>query len=188
MHIAYSLGSPASAALVRKDRARKCRSLRQCGEGSYGRVRPAGMETMPHELLNPDEMAEADRLAAEAGPFAGIDLMRRAGAAVAEAVLERFPEAAAVHVLCGPGNNGGDGYVVARLLDEAGVAVNVWSLAPPKTGTDAAIAAGECPVPPRPLQEFHADAGDLVVDALFGAGLSKPVAGATAKAIAEIER
>src|SRR6185312_5336978 len=53
---------------------------------------------------------------------------------------------------------------------------------------DAAIAAGECPVPPRPLQEFHADAGDLVVDALFGAGLSKPVAGAAAKAIAEIER
>jgi hydroxyethylthiazole kinase-like uncharacterized protein yjeF len=143
---------------------------------------------MAYELLTPDEMAEADRLAIEAGPFTGIELMRRAGAAVVAAVLERFPAAAAVHVLCGPGNNGGDGYVVARLLAEAGVSVGVWSLAAPKAGTDAAIAAGECPVEPQPLGGFRADAGDVVVDALFGAGLSKPLEGDAARAIAEIER
>jgi len=143
---------------------------------------------MPYELLTPDEMAKADRLAIETGPFTGIELMCRAGAAVAAAILERFPDAAAVHVLCGPGNNGGDGYVVARLLVEAGVDVHVWSMAAPKAGSDAAIAAGECPVPPLPLGKFGAGAGDLVVDALFGAGLSRPMTGMAAKAIAEIER
>jgi hydroxyethylthiazole kinase-like uncharacterized protein yjeF len=143
---------------------------------------------MPHELLTPEEMAEAGRLAIGAGPFTGIDLMRRAGAAVAAAVLERFPETAVAHVLCGPGNNGGDGYVVARLLAEAGVAVRVWSLASPKAGTDAAIAARECAVAPEPLATFRADAGDLVIDALFGAGLSKPLKGDAAQAVGEIER
>ena len=69
-----------------------------------------------HELLTPAEMAEADRLTIEAGPFDGMALMRRAGAAVAAVVLERYPAASRVHVLCGPGNNGGDGYVVAKLL------------------------------------------------------------------------
>src|SRR5690349_187930 len=122
---------------------------------------------MTHELLMPDEMAEVDRLAIGAGPLAGIELMRRAGAAVAAAILERFPDAAAAHVLCGPGNNGGDGYVVARLLAEAGMEVSVWSMAVPKPGTDAALAAGECPVPSQPLGGFRAGAGEMVIDALF---------------------
>lgn len=143
---------------------------------------------MPYELLTPDEMAEIDRFAIETGPLTGIELMRRAGAAVAAAVLEHFPDASAVHVLCGPGNNGGDGYVVARLLAEAGMDVRVWGMAVPKSGTDAAVAAGECPVPPRSLGKFGAGAGELVVDALFGAGLSKPVTGMAAKAIDEMER
>jgi hydroxyethylthiazole kinase-like uncharacterized protein yjeF len=143
---------------------------------------------MTHELLMPDEMAEVDRLAIGAGPLAGIELMRRAGAAVAAAILERFPDAAAAHVLCGPGNNGGDGYVVARLLAEAGMEVSVWNMAVPRPGTDAAGAAGECPVAPQPLGEFRAGAGEVVIDALFGAGLSKPIAGVAADAIAEIER
>lgn len=143
---------------------------------------------MTHELLTPEEMAEVDRLAIEAGPFTGIELMRRAGTAVTAEILERFPDATAVHVLCGPGNNGGDGYVVARLLAEAGVDVDVWSIAAPKPGTDAALAAGECPVSPQPLGGFRATAGEVVVDALFGAGLSKPVTGLAAEAIIEIER
>ncbi|MBN9067933.1 MAG: NAD(P)H-hydrate dehydratase [Rhizobiales bacterium] len=142
---------------------------------------------MAHELLTPDEMVEVDWLAIEAGPFTGIDLMRRAGAAVAAEILARFPDAAAAHVLCGPGNNGGDGYVVARLLAEAGVDIRVWSLAPPKPGTDAALAAGECPVPAHPLGGFRAAAGEMVVDALFGAGLSKPITGVAAEAVAEVE-
>ncbi|MGB3897543.1 MAG: NAD(P)H-hydrate epimerase, partial [Mesorhizobium sp.] len=70
---------------------------------------------MSNEILSPAEMAEADRRAIAAGPFDGIGLMRRAGQAVASLALARYPAAERFHVLCGPGNNGGDGYVVARL-------------------------------------------------------------------------
>ena len=110
---------------------------------------------MMHELLTPAEMAKADRLAIAAGPLDGMGLMRRAGAAVAAVVLEHYPPAARVHVLCGPGNNGGDGYVVAKLLHEAGAQVSVWALGDPRPGTDAAIAAAECPVEANPLAGFE---------------------------------
>jgi len=138
---------------------------------------------MGFELLTPLEMGEADRLTIEAGPFDGMDLMRRAGAAVAAVVLERYPAATAADILCGPGNNGGDGYVVARLLDEAGMTVRVWALGTPKRGSDAATAAAECPLKPKPLATFSPTAGTVVVDALFGAGLSKAIEGDAASAI-----
>jgi hydroxyethylthiazole kinase-like uncharacterized protein yjeF len=140
-------------------------------------------QDMGYELLTPLEMGEADRLTTAAGPFDGMDLMRRAGAAVAAVVLERYPDAAPADILCGPGNNGGDGYVVARLLHEAGMTVRVWALGKPKRGTDAAIAAAECPLKPKPLALFSPMAGAVVVDALFGAGLSKPIDGVAAAAI-----
>ena len=71
---------------------------------------------MAHELLTPREMGEADRLTIASGPLDGMALMRRAGAAVAAAALRHHAAAAPVHVLAGPGNNGGDGYVAAGLL------------------------------------------------------------------------
>src|SRR5690606_35843959 len=123
-----------------------------------------GCRYMTHELLRPAEMAEADRLTIEAGPFDGIGLMRRAGAGVAAVVLKRYPAVSPVHVLCGPGNNGGDGYVAAKLLHEAGVEVLVWMLGAPKPGTDAALAAAECPVVAKPLAGFEPAAGSLIVD------------------------
>lgn len=138
---------------------------------------------MNSELLSPAEMAQADRSAIAAGPLDGIGLMRRAGEAVASLVLARYPAAARVHVLCGPGNNGGDGYVVARVLHESGVAVSLWASGTSRPGGDAAIAAGECPVEPRPLADFKAEAGSIVVDALYGAGLSKPLTGDAARAV-----
>lgn len=138
---------------------------------------------MTHELLTPEEMAEADRLAIADGPFDGMALMRRAGAAVAAVVLERYPGASTVHVLCGPGNNGGDGYVVAKLLDEAGMAVRVWTLGAPRRGSDAATAAAECQVKKESLAGFEPSAGSVVVDALFGAGLSKAISGDAAAAV-----
>lgn len=138
---------------------------------------------MPIELLSPSEMAEADRLAIAAGPFDGIGLMRNAGAAAAAIVLERYPAARKVHVLAGPGNNGGDGYVVARLLVESGVAVSVWAAGEPRAGSDAAIAATQCPIVALPLADFSAEPGSLIVDALFGAGLSKPLDGDAVRAI-----
>jgi len=141
---------------------------------------------MTVELLTPAEMAEADRRAIAAGPFDGIGLMRNAGQAVAVLVLTRWPGAPRVHVLAGPGNNGGDGYVAARLLHESGTAVSLWASGGPRAGTDAAIAAAECPLPARDLAGFEAWPGDLVVDALYGAGLSKPLSGADAQAIEKV--
>ncbi|MBT1154786.1 NAD(P)H-hydrate dehydratase [Aminobacter anthyllidis] len=139
---------------------------------------------MAFELLTPGEMAEADRLTIAVGPVDGIGLMRRAGGAIADLVLARYPGARTVHVLCGPGNNGGDGYVVARLLAENGVAVGLFATGAPREGSDAALAAAECPVAAAPLAAFAPEAGSIVIDALFGAGLSKPLGSEIVQAIA----
>jgi hydroxyethylthiazole kinase-like uncharacterized protein yjeF len=130
---------------------------------------------MPHEIPTPLQMAEIDRAAIAAGPFDGYGLMRNAGAAVGREVLRRYPAAVRLDVLCGPGNNGGDGYVVARLLAEAGVDVAVWAAGAPKSGTDAALAAADCQLIAKPLAEYRPTAGSVVVDALFGAGLARPL-------------
>ncbi len=114
---------------------------------------------MPHEILTPLEMAEIDRAAIAAGPFDGYGLMRNAGAAVTREVLRRHPAATRIDVLCGPGNNGGDGYVVARMLAESGVDVAVWAAGAPKPETDAALAAGDCLLPPRSLGRLPARTG-----------------------------
>lgn len=136
-----------------------------------------------NELLSPAEMAEADRLAIAAGPLDGYGLMQRAGEAVAAVVLARYPAATKAHVLCGPGNNGGDGYIVARLLAEAGVDVAVWAEGEPRAGSDAAIAAAACTLKRQPLSAFAAQPRSLIVDALYGAGLSKPLSGAASAAV-----
>lgn len=136
-----------------------------------------------HEILTPEEMGEADRLAAERGPVDGYGLMLNAGAAVTSEILARFPEATGYDVLCGPGNNGGDGYVVAGTLYERGLSVRLWRQAVPRQGSDAGRAAEACPVEARPLEAFQPEDGWVVIDALFGAGLSKPVEGEYADAL-----
>lgn len=138
---------------------------------------------MPSELLAPREMAEADALTIAGRPDGGYALMCNAGAAIAAVALGRFPEIAGADILCGPGNNGGDGYVVARLLAEAGVPVALWALGSPRAGSDAALAAEACPVKARPLADFRPEYSRLIVDALFGAGLSKPITGEAAAAL-----
>ena len=134
------------------------------------------------EILTPDEMAAADARAIDAGPHDGYGLMLNAGLAVAREALRRFADAPRFHILCGPGNNGGDGYVVARLLAEDGCRVSLWRDAAPRAGSDAACAAAGCPVDARPLGAFTFAPGDVVVDALFGAGLARPLEGAAAEA------
>lgn len=135
------------------------------------------------ELLTPAEMAKADRLAIESGPFDGDGLMRNAGAAVAAEILSRYPGALRVHVLAGPGNNGGDGYVAAARLREAGIAVHVYGDAEPPEDGDAARARAAWGRELRPLSDFQPLPADLVVDALFGAGLARAVTGEAASAI-----
>lgn len=141
------------------------------------------MGRMSIELLTPQEMGEADRRAIAAGPFDGYGLMLNAGQAVASQVLGRFPAAGHVHILCGPGNNGGDGYVVASILAQSGVAVSVWAEGKPRKGSDAECAAAACPLQVEPLSDFVADGDVLVIDALYGAGLTRPVDGAAKVAI-----
>jgi hydroxyethylthiazole kinase-like uncharacterized protein yjeF len=129
------------------------------------------------QVLTVAEMARADAAAISAGT-PGITLMERAGAAVADAVCARFSRQATL-VLCGPGNNGGDGYVAARVLKDRGWPVEVRSLGEPTT-QDAQAASGRWDGPTKPLN--GALEPGVWVDALFGAGLSRPLSGAAAVA------
>jgi NAD(P)H-hydrate epimerase len=119
-------------------------------------------------------MQEADRLTEAAG-IPGKDLMQSAGTAVAAEVTKRW-SSRPVAVLCGPGNNGGDGFVVARALADAG-----WPVRLGLRGTvaqlrgDAAHHAARWQGAVEPLDARLLDAAELVVDALFGAGLSRPL-------------
>ena len=127
-------------------------------------------------LLTPTAMAAVDRAAIAAG-LPGPWLMENAGRAVTRAITARFPPQP-VLVACGPGNNGGDGYVVARLLQRAGWPVRVASLVDGATlKGDAAWAAVSWPGPVEPLTVASLDGAGLVVDALFGAGLARPLEG-----------
>jgi hydroxyethylthiazole kinase-like uncharacterized protein yjeF len=122
-------------------------------------------------------MSAADRAAIAAGT-PGTELMERAGAAVADAVVQRFHQQP-VLVLCGPGNNGGDGYVIARLLAARGWPVEVRALTEPTTD-DARAARGRWEGPVGPVD--GAIPAGLVIDAMFGAGLSRALDGAAAAA------
>lgn len=126
-------------------------------------------------LLTPAEMAAADAAAAQSG-ISSFGLMATAGAAVAAAALRLYPGAQRFAVLCGPGNNGGDGYVAARFLAESGAATAVFHLGDlAKLHGDAERAKAECPLTPRPLDTYEPRQGDVVIDAVFGAGLGRDV-------------
>lgn len=130
-----------------------------------------------HALLDPQEMARADRFAVETG-ISSFSLMERAGTAVADAVA-RFPLPTRVIVLCGPGNNGGDGFVAARVLAQRGFRVRVALLGDLDRLTGDARRAAEKwrgPVEEPAVLDL-AEAG-VIVDALYGAGLARDLDGA----------
>ncbi len=127
-------------------------------------------------LYSVAEMREADAAAIRQG-IAGIDLMENAGAAVAATILRDFSPVDTL-VLCGPGNNGGDGFVVARLLMEAGWPVRVALLGDPgRLKGDAASARDRWEGETCRLGAGAATGAGLVVDALFGAGIARPITG-----------
>lgn len=137
-----------------------------------------------HALLTPEQMYRADALAVAAG-VSSLALMERAGRAVAEEMLRRFA-ARPTLVLCGPGNNGGDGFVVARLLRGWGWPVRVALLGDHTRLTgDAAIMAKRWGGPFETVTTL--DGAGLVVDAVFGAGLSKPLPDNLLKLIGEVK-
>ncbi|EJN01643.1 bifunctional ADP-dependent NAD(P)H-hydrate dehydratase/NAD(P)H-hydrate epimerase [Phyllobacterium sp. YR531] len=138
---------------------------------------------MTHEILTPAEMSEADAATIKAGIHDGYRLMRNAGNAIARHLLRYYGDASEFHVLCGPGNNGGDGYVVAEILECSGASVRLWATCQPKPGTDAALAAKACPVDAKDISDFTPSPGSVIVDALFGAGLNRELSGKAAAAI-----
>jgi hydroxyethylthiazole kinase-like uncharacterized protein yjeF len=136
------------------------------------------------EILSTAEMAEADRLTI-AGGIPGIELMENAGNAVAEIAARQKPPGCQVVVVAGPGNNGGDGFVAARLLAARGYRVRVLLVGEAaRLKGDAALAAEAWRGPVSPAQPEELAGADIVIDALFGAGLDRPVEG-TARAMIE---
>jgi hydroxyethylthiazole kinase-like uncharacterized protein yjeF len=132
-----------------------------------------------NEVLTNAEMAKADAYTIAHG-VPSLTLMENAGQAVANAIAARF-KPCPVTVLCGPGNNGGDGFVVARLLDESGFMVRVAQNADPKG--DAAAMSERWKGTRVALTPEALDGARLVVDGLFGAGLSRPLEGAYAQVV-----
>ncbi len=129
------------------------------------------------ELLTTSEMAAADRLSIAAG-VSGMALMERAGAAVAHYAIGLAPAGRRIVVLCGPGNNGGDGFVAARLLRDHGFEVQVYLLG--EVGQlrgDAGEAARRWGGPIDACSALDLEGAGLVVDGLFGAGLSRDLDG-----------
>jgi hydroxyethylthiazole kinase-like uncharacterized protein yjeF len=139
-----------------------------------------------NELLSPALMAEADRLTIAAGT-PGIDLMERAGRAVADAVRQAMPKGGrSIAILCGPGNNGGDGFVAARILREQGFDVVAGLLGDrAKLTGDAALAADAWTGRLTSAALVDLNKADIAVDALFGAGLARDLDG---RARATVER
>jgi ADP-dependent NAD(P)H-hydrate dehydratase / NAD(P)H-hydrate epimerase len=133
-------------------------------------------------ILTPEEMARADALTIESG-VSGMWLMENAGQAVKSVLLRHYPEVRRALVLCGPGNNGGDGYVAARLLWGLGIPTDVFAATKPRAGSDAAFAAKAWTGPVLPISQFAPDQGDVVIDALYGAGFRGRVEGEEASAV-----
>jgi ADP-dependent NAD(P)H-hydrate dehydratase / NAD(P)H-hydrate epimerase len=138
------------------------------------------MTDLPIPLYSAHQVRELDRRAIEVYGIPGAELMTRAGAAAFRAMQVRFPRARRIAVVCGPGNNGGDGYVVARLAQQSGLEAFVLSIGAPRPGGAAATmralseAAG---VSTQPFDPARMVGADLIVDALLGIGLERETKG-----------
>lgn len=148
------------------------------------------------KVVTAAEMRDIDRLTTEKHGVPSLTLMENAGTAVAEFCLEQYPKARRIGVICGKGNNGGDGFVAARKLHEAGKSVQVLLLADPaEVKGDAAEMLRKLPVPPviaRGEEELKGNAAqevfaaDLLIDAILGTGFQPPVKGIYGAAIQQL--
>ncbi|MCL1964883.1 MAG: NAD(P)H-hydrate dehydratase [Firmicutes bacterium] len=139
-------------------------------------------------IITPERMRALEAAFMEKSGTPGLVLMERAARAVADAVLAGTDGGALF--LCGPGNNGGDGYAAARLVREAGRGVWIWALSDPDAlAGDALTNMRRCEalrLPVRKISEMPAappEGCGIVVDALFGTGLTRPLAGLYARAV-----
>ena len=148
-------------------------------------------EQLPHALYRAEQVRSLDRIAINDHDIPGMTLMERAGEAAFELLRKHWPHARNITVVCGAGNNGGDGFVVARLARAAGVDVQLLQLGNPEklkgdalTAADAWRAAGGEIIPFETLPRRC----DLIVDAVFGTGLEREVSGSWRTAIELINR
>ncbi len=146
------------------------------------------------KIVTAAEMREIDRLTTEKYGVPSLTLMENAGTAVADFVLQEYPQAQCIGVICGKGNNGGDGFVAARKLHEAGKTVKVLLLADPsELKGDAAEMYKKLPVRAASAsseekleQAWEVIKADVLVDAIFGTGFRPPVRGVPATAIQKL--
>ena len=136
---------------------------------------------LPQRLYRAEQVRELDRVAIEDENIPGIELMERAGQALFEVLRSYWSEAARVVVVCGGGNNGGDGYVLARLAVEAGLNCEVLAISDPeelrgdaKSAADKYLSRAD--VVTEYTDKLFEDA-DVIVDALLGTGLDREVDG-----------
>ena len=143
-------------------------------------------------LYTPEQTQSVDRYAIDELGISGATLMSRAGHVAFKLLQVRWPEAESIVILCGGGNNGGDGYVVAALAQEAGLQVELrYLMTPDRLKGDARTAfewAERAEVSMAPYQSSELIVGDLIVDALLGTGLRDEVHSDYYKAIVEINR
>jgi len=145
------------------------------------------MQRLPTNIYSVAAVREFDRTAIEEHGIPGYTLMTRAGAAALSAARARFPGTLRWQIVCGAGNNGGDGYVVARLAANEGIVVSVVALVDPHTlSGDAATAYGDFAAEGGVVMPWSGELdgeADLLFDAILGSGLEREVGGEFAAAV-----
>ncbi|RLD22793.1 MAG: bifunctional ADP-dependent NAD(P)H-hydrate dehydratase/NAD(P)H-hydrate epimerase [Bacteroidetes bacterium] len=133
------------------------------------------------KILSVEQLQKLDQYTIENEPISSINLMERAAMACVDWILDHFDTANAYIVVCGPGNNGGDGLAISRMLAKTGRSVTVYADNLDQATTDYITnyhRLDEAGIVPVPLEGFEASAtkrGDIVIDALFGYGLNRPL-------------
>ena len=151
--------------------------------------RAGAFSDLPRSLYFAKQVGELDRLTIEQEGIPGLELMERAGAATFAELSRRWPRGKVLGVLCGAGNNGGDGFVVARLAHKAGYKVSVWQLGDCDIGGDAFSARERMETAGLHVKVFDRDAltsQEILVDGLLGTGLNSEVKGQWREAIEAI--
>lgn len=147
---------------------------------------------LPETLYIPSQVRDLDRLAIEQYGIPGATLMERAGTVAFQLLRARWPRFRRIVVICGPGNNGGDGYVIARLAKSAGMTTQVLSVGDSgKMNGDAASAHKSCQSAGIAIKAFMADllrGNEVIVDAMLGTGLEREVEGEWRAAIEAVNQ
>jgi hydroxyethylthiazole kinase-like uncharacterized protein yjeF len=157
------------------------------GNGRYAHSIIVAMDSMPVEIYSVAAVREIDRAAIAQGGISGYTLMKRAGEAAVKAALSSFPDAKRWQVLCGGGNNGGDGFVVARVASQHGIVVSALVMTDPERLLgDAATAYGDFVAEGGVVMPWAGEldsAAELLVDAILGSGLERDLSGDFAAAV-----